>query len=159
MDRSRTAFVMLASVLEIVAACHPLWAQDGIRPEEAHVAAAEGAITEGAIRGHIRFLADDLLEGRGPGSRGDELAQRYIAAQYESLGFKPAAPGGGWFQSVPLVGVTAHVPATLTFGHGNDKLELKRDEYDESWDLRGAVDDVRLLFYVGLQVAQRPELP
>ena len=34
-----------------------------------------------------------------------------------------------------------------------------RHEYDDRWDLRGAVDDVRLLFYVGLQVAEQPELP
>ncbi|HMC10259.1 MAG TPA: hypothetical protein VKH44_03175, partial [Pirellulaceae bacterium] len=33
------------------------------------------------------------------------------------------------------------------------------DEYSDAWDLRGAVDDVRLLYYVGLQVAQRPEMP
>jgi len=103
-------------------------AQNAIQPDAAYVASAEQAITEPAIRGHIRFLADDLLEGRGPGSRGDELAQRYIAAQFESLGLKPAAPGGGWFQSVPLVGVTAHVPPTLTFKHGDKSLELKRHD-------------------------------
>src|SRR6476659_3968743 len=108
--------------------CQSALAQTAIRPDDAQIAAAEQAITEVALRGHIRFLADDLLEGRGPGSRGDELAQHYIAAQFESLGLKPAAPGGGWFQPVPLVGVTAHVPATIKLDKGGQSLELKRHE-------------------------------
>src|SRR5262245_3407055 len=117
-------------MLALAALCQPVWAQDAIRPDDAQVAAAELAITEPALKAHIRFLADDLLEGRGPGSRGDELAQRYIVAQFEALGIQPAAPGGGWYQSVPLVGVTAHVPATLKFQHGASSLELKRhDDY------------------------------
>src|SRR5437667_11185910 len=130
MDRNPIAAKIGASLLIVAAICRAGLAQNVIRPPEEQVAAASLAITEGAIRGHIRFLADDLLEGRGPGSRGDELAQRYIAAQYESLGFKAAAPGGGWFQNVPLVGVRAQVPPTLTFTHGNDMLDLKRhDDY------------------------------
>jgi Zn-dependent M28 family amino/carboxypeptidase len=103
-------------------------AQTAFQPSDREVAAAEQSIHADALRGHIRFLADDLLEGRGPGSRGDELAQRYIAAQFEALGLEPAAPGGGWFQSVPLVGVTAHVPPILSFRHGQKLLELRRHD-------------------------------
>src|SRR5881392_2101484 len=86
-----------------IAIAGPLWSQQAITPANDQIVSAEQALTESVLRAHIRFLADDLLEGRGPGSRGDELAQRYIAAQFESLGLKPAAPGGGWFQRVPLV--------------------------------------------------------
>jgi hypothetical protein len=53
-----------------------------------------------ALRAHIRFLADDLLEGRGTGSRGGLLAARYIAAQFESLGLEPASPAGSFLQEV-----------------------------------------------------------
>src|SRR5436305_79253 len=115
-------------VLSALTLIQPLWAQQAIQPHAGQQAAAESAITESALRGHIRFLADDLLEGRGPGSRGDELAQRYIAAQFESLGLKPAAPGGGWFQKVPLVGVTARVPPTIEFRAGDKTLDLKRHD-------------------------------
>src|SRR5262245_60583117 len=97
-----------------------VFAQSAVRPSDAQVAAGEGAITEGALKGHIRFLADDLLEGRGPGSRGDEIAQRYIATQFETLGLKPAAPGGGWYQPVPLVGVKANVPTSVKFKRGGE---------------------------------------
>ncbi len=69
---------------------------------------------EGAeLKGHIRFLASDLLEGRGPGTRGDQLAQQYIATQFEMMGLEPGAPDGGWIQPVDLVGVNGH-PATLS---------------------------------------------
>jgi Zn-dependent M28 family amino/carboxypeptidase len=123
------ARVPLALLLILLTPSRPSWAQQAVRPDDAHIAAAESAITEPALRGHIRFLASDLLEGRGPASRGDELAQQYIAAQFQSLGLKPAAPGGGWFQPVPLVGVTARVPDTATFRLGKKKsLELKRHD-------------------------------
>jgi hypothetical protein len=98
------------------------------QPDEQQRRAAE-MIREGALRAHIRYLADDLLEGRGPGSRGDLLAQRYIAAQFELMGMKPAAPGGGWFQPVPLVGVTTHVPETVSFRKGDTSVALRyRDD-------------------------------
>src|ERR1700687_306818 len=62
-------------------------------------------ITSELLRSHIRFLASDLLEGRGPATRGDRLAESYIQAQLEGLGLQPGAPGGGWIQKVPLVGI------------------------------------------------------
>jgi Zn-dependent M28 family amino/carboxypeptidase len=121
----RIAFNVAAGLL-LLLGCRPVAAQSAVAPDDAYIASAEQAIHELALRGHIRFLASDLLEGRGPGTRGDELAQQYIAAQFESLGLKPAAPGGDWFQQVPLLGVTAHVPDTLTFRHAQHRLELKR---------------------------------
>lgn len=85
---------------------------------------AAKAITEDAIRGHVRFLASDLLEGRAPASRGDFLAQEYIQAQLEALGFEPGAPGGGWFQKVPLVGIVGKLPEKLSLAKGSEKLDL-----------------------------------
>src|SRR5438270_884385 len=55
-------------------------------PRERAVAAE---VTENGIRAHVRMLADDLLEGRGPASRGSELAMKYVAAQFERLGLLP----------------------------------------------------------------------
>jgi hypothetical protein len=56
--------------------------------------AAANRITANEISAHIRFLADDLLEGRKPGSTGDELAIKYLASQLEAMGYKPAGDGG-----------------------------------------------------------------
>src|SRR5437868_15477703 len=63
-------------------------------------------ISKDALRGHDRFIASDLTEGRGPGTRGDDIAMGYIAAQFESYGLKPAGDGGSFIQKVPLIGVT-----------------------------------------------------
>ncbi len=52
------------------------------------------------IRAHIAFLADDLLEGRGTGTRGYQLAANYIQAQFEEMGLKPAGVDGSYFQNV-----------------------------------------------------------
>jgi Zn-dependent M28 family amino/carboxypeptidase len=86
---------------------------------------AASVITPALLRGHIRFLSDDLLEGRGPASRGDLIAQRYIATQMEGLGLEGGAPGGGWLQPVDVVGVTSKGPDVVTFRKGDATLDLK----------------------------------
>ena len=54
------------------------------------------------VRSHVEFLADDLLEGRGAGTRGHEVAALYVASQFRSLGLRPAGDGGSWYQRVPF---------------------------------------------------------
>ena len=54
-----------------------------------------------ALKAHVEFLADDLLEGRKPGTRGFDLAARYVASQFQAIGLERA--DGGWYQTVPLV--------------------------------------------------------
>jgi len=77
-------------------------------------------ISESALRAHIKFLADDLLEGRGTGARGGELAALYVAAQFEALGLKGAGPNGSFWQQVSLVGVKAD-PETQLRVNGPEK--------------------------------------
>jgi Zn-dependent M28 family amino/carboxypeptidase len=67
--------------------------------------AAAASIDPEKIRAHVRFLALDLLEGRGPGTRGAELAAEYIATQFALAGLEPAGDNGTYFQSVPLMAV------------------------------------------------------
>ena len=70
-----------------------------------------------AIRAHVKFLASDLLEGRGPGTRGDALATGYIAAQFEAMGLAPAGDNGTYFQHVPLLGITTdEAKSSVTLG-------------------------------------------
>src|SRR4029453_8746269 len=64
--------------------------------------AAIPKIDPAAIRAHLKFLADDLLEGREAGSRGYEIAARYVAAEFEERGLQPGAPDGSFFHPVPL---------------------------------------------------------
>jgi Zn-dependent M28 family amino/carboxypeptidase len=66
---------------------------------------AADSIDADKIRAHVRFLSLDLLEGRGPGTRGAELAAEYIATQFALNGVKPAGENGTFFQQVPLMAV------------------------------------------------------
>lgn len=59
------------------------------------------------IKAHMHFLASDLLQGRGTGTLGHELAAAYVAAQLAQLGVKPAGENGTYYQSVPMVGFRA----------------------------------------------------
>jgi Zn-dependent M28 family amino/carboxypeptidase len=71
------------------------------------VKAASASIDGEKIRAHVRFLADDLLEGRGPGLRGSELAAKYIATQFALYGLKPGGDNGTYLQQVNFVGMKA----------------------------------------------------
>ena len=87
-----------------------------------HVAAAAGPaldeIRPEQLAAHLRFLSDDLLEGRAPSTRGGELAAAYLAAQLAAIGFEPAGDHGTYFQGVPIVESVADPSFELTVGDG-----------------------------------------
>jgi Zn-dependent M28 family amino/carboxypeptidase len=68
--------------------------------------AALETISPEHIRWHVRFLSHDLLEGRGTGQRGGDIAAEYIATEFAEYGLKPAGDHGTYMQKVPLVGIT-----------------------------------------------------
>ncbi len=76
--------------------------------------AQDGAISAARIREHTKFLSSDLLEGRGVGVRGGDLAAEYIATQLALAGARPAGDNGTYFQKVPLVGVETQPTAKLS---------------------------------------------
>src|SRR5271170_5843410 len=78
-------------------------ADSSIPPE---VRAALKNLRKEPFRAHMAFLADDLLEGRGTGKRGHEIAARYVAAQFEAMGLKPAGNDNTYYQRVPLREIT-----------------------------------------------------
>jgi len=86
-------------------------------------------LNEATLKAHIKFLADDLLEGRGTGARGGEIAAKYIAAQLEAAGAKGAGENGSFFQPVSLVGVKADPATVLTISGagGNESFKFADD--------------------------------
>src|SRR5688500_17778188 len=62
---------------------------------QAKTPVAVDRIRAAELAAHIKFLADDLLEGRAPATRGGDLAARYIAAQFEALGLEPGGDPAG----------------------------------------------------------------
>ena len=71
----------------------------------ASVKRAEVTIDPENIRAHVKYLSDDLLEGRYPGLRGGELAAKYVATQFALFGLKPAGDNGSFFQNISFVGM------------------------------------------------------
>lgn len=85
---------------------------------------------ENTFKAHIKFLADDLLEGRSPGTRGGNLAANYLAAQLQLLGIKGGAADGSYFQPVSLVGVKAAPETALNISGANGDQSYKfADEF------------------------------
>ena len=93
------------------------------------------------IRAHVRFLSHDLLEGRGTGQRGGDIAAEYIATQFALYGLKPAGENATYMQKVPMVGITLAQETTFSLVSAN----------------RGAQDLKQLTDYVAHDETQQPE--
>jgi Zn-dependent M28 family amino/carboxypeptidase len=78
------------------------------------IRSVEASIDPEKIRAHVKFLSDDLLEGRYPGLRGGALAANYIATQFALYGLKPAGDNGTYFQNINFVGMKA-IPDETSF--------------------------------------------
>jgi Zn-dependent M28 family amino/carboxypeptidase len=93
--------------------------------------AAMQSINPDRLRAHTRFLSHDLLEGRGTGQRGGDIAAEYIATQFATYGLKPAGDNGSYMQRVPMVGITPLAETKFALvGPGSDSRDLKvLDDY------------------------------
>ena len=83
-------------------------------------------ITPDAVKAHVQFLADDLLEGRDTGARGHEIAARYVASRFTAIGLTPVVKDS-WYQRVPFVEVRPNEDAKLiingaSFTHKKDAV-------------------------------------
>lgn len=73
-------------------------------------------ITQESILGHLEFLASDALQGRGSGTRDEEIAATYIGAYFRRLGLEPMADTGGFVQRIEVIRETASAPPTVSAG-------------------------------------------
>lgn len=149
MRRLTMAFLVL--LLAVGAAAQEKAAKPAAAPKAsapalpAAAAAAMKSIDPERIRAHVRFLSHDLLEGRGTGQRGGDVAAEYIATQFALYGLKPAGDNGAYMQKVPLVGVTTLPDTTFTIipEHGEAmKLKMSDDfvAMDESLNKVAEID-------------------
>jgi Zn-dependent M28 family amino/carboxypeptidase len=131
---------------------------DSVRLPGAAIAAMQKIDPE-RIRAHVRFLSHDLLEGRGTGQRGGEIAAEYMATQFALEGLKPAGDHGSYMQKVPLVGITPD-PATMfsLVPANGSAIDLKPLEqyvaYDQTQQPQSLVDAD--IVYVGYGI-EAPE--
>src|SRR5215216_4810546 len=88
---------------------------------------AVDSITANDILQHTKVLSADEYEGRGPGTKGEELTVKYLTEQYQRMGLKPGNPDGTYVQKVPLVGFTGVPTASFTVGSKQLNLTFPTD--------------------------------
>jgi Zn-dependent M28 family amino/carboxypeptidase len=82
-------------------------------------------ITPQTLQAPIRYLADDLLEGRAPATRADQLTQLYLASTLQYLGLAPGAGNDSYIQRFDVVGITSGAPQTWDFHKGSETQTFK----------------------------------
>jgi Zn-dependent M28 family amino/carboxypeptidase len=116
---------MIAVVILLAVSGAYLGAQTSGQDKQAASAAPIMGI-DARIRAHVKFLSSDLLEGRGMGQRGSDIAAEYIATQFALDGLKPAGDQGTYFQEVPMVSVTTLPDTTFSLvPKSGEPLQLK----------------------------------
>ncbi len=126
-----------------------------LRPPPAPSIDASGVRAAG-ISARIRFLADDLLEGRFTGSRGHAIAERYVASELQLMGAEPGGDSGTFLQTVPMRGAMKDPARTSLVvrspGKPDRALKLEED-FILSSDMRMAKVDVEAsLVFAGFGV-------
>jgi Zn-dependent M28 family amino/carboxypeptidase len=111
------------------------------------------------IRKIVKEISDDRYEGRGPGSRGDEAAREYLAAEMEALGLEPGGPDGSWEQEFALVAIDTKQPDEWIFESGDKAMTFRQwDDFIVNSGVqadRAEVNDAEIVF-VGYGI-QAPE--
>jgi Zn-dependent M28 family amino/carboxypeptidase len=121
--------------------------------------AAHAYITRAALEAPIRYLSSDLLEGRGPATRGDQLARLYLQTRLEGMGFEPAFANNEWQQPFDIVGIKGSFPKVWSFQGKGGRVDANwRADYVAVTGLQApsvTVPDAELVF-VGYGI-QAPE--
>ena len=148
----RRVAVLLLFASSLVAAQQP----KGMPAQAVH---AMHSIDPERIRAHVKFLASDLLEGRGTGQRGGDLAAEYMATQFSLYGLKPMGANGSYMQPVPLVLITPLAQTTFSISApnaGETRLDFGSDYVVLNQTATPAVDVDADVVYVGYGI-EAPE--
>ena len=102
-------------------------------------AAARTAITQmpkfesAPMLDHIKKLSSDEFEGRGPGTKGEELTVKYLEDAFKNIGLQPGNTDGSYIQKVPMVGITATNTAPLTVSTAAARRTFKWKDEVVAW--------------------------
>lgn len=101
-------------------------------------------ITAPDIAVRVKTLADDIFEGRGPGTPAGEASAAWIAAELARIGLKPAGDGGTWYQKVEMVNQTVDPATSSLVLTWPDQEELSLDLKDQAvvWTKRQNTDHI-----------------
>ncbi|HXZ81740.1 MAG TPA: M28 family peptidase [Terriglobales bacterium] len=159
----RSAFISASLLLSILAlgASRPSVKKpvDSAQSLPASAQAAMKLINPERIRAHVKFLSSDLLEGRGTGQRGGDIAADYIATEFALFGLKPAGDNGTYFQKVPMVGIATEPTSTVTLTPGGGKpVALRQGDdivaMDETQNTASKIDSDLVFVGYGIEAPE-----
>jgi Zn-dependent M28 family amino/carboxypeptidase len=90
--------------------------------------AADPPLSAERIKADVTYLASDRLEGRAPGTRGEELTTEFLASEFKKAGLKPVGERGTYLQPVPLLNIATNPKSTLQAIKGKETLDIVADE-------------------------------
>jgi Zn-dependent M28 family amino/carboxypeptidase len=111
--------------LFVLASCSSSGSGGGV--EAVGLDAALASLSEADLMRHVKVLANDELEGRGPGTKGGELTVAYLIDEFEGRGLKPGNPDGTFVQRVPLMGYETTAAASFVTAKGPTELTPLED--------------------------------
>ena len=85
-------------------------------PRTAPSRPGSGGISEASVRAHLEFLASDALNGRGSGTRDEQIAAAYVGAQFRRLGLEAGGGAGSFVQTIDIVGTAAAGKPSIAVG-------------------------------------------
>jgi len=160
----RSAFISVSLLLSILAlgASKPSVKKpvdNSAQPLPASAQAAMKLINPERIRAHVKFLSSDLLEGRGTGQRGGDIAADYIATEFALFGLKPAGDNGTYFQKVPMVGIATEPTSSVTLTPGGGQpVALRQGEdivaMDETQNTSSKIDSDLVFVGYGIEAPE-----
>jgi len=86
------------------------------------IAAAPAPVTPAELSATVKEIASEPYQGRAPGTPGETRTIAYLIARLKALGLQPAAPGGQWTQTVPMIHDVSGTPSRLTVTVGGKTL-------------------------------------
>jgi len=89
---------------------------------------APATVSTARMATDIQTVSSDAFLGRGPATKGEELATAYIRDQLKAAGLQPGGPNGSWFQDVPLLQSNIVGTPTLFFTVNGNKVALTQGE-------------------------------
>jgi Zn-dependent M28 family amino/carboxypeptidase len=111
-------------LVPMLAAC----AAGGARPDsERSLEPALACLSQADLLAHMRVLASDAFEGRGPGTQGEQRTVDYLVGRFQAYGLEPGNPDGTYVQRVPLLGFETHASAYFETPQGSFALEPLAD--------------------------------
>jgi len=124
-------------------ACTSSGARGSVRKD---IERASASLSADDLLRHVRVLASDGFEGRGPGTEGDRKSVAYLVDQFRSLGLEPGNPDGTYVQRVPLMGFETSSRASLDTPSGRIELERLQDYVALSRRERADLAGLELVF-------------